>query len=1336
MTDRSARRELAGRVQLVAQLVALLFVVIIAAPASALDPSRRLTQYTVETWGTEDGLPSMAIAAAAQTPDGDLWLGTGDGLVRFDGVRFEAFDRRTPGLRGTEARALHVDRAGHLWIGFAFGGVSRREGDGFVAVGPDDLVVNSFGEGPDGLLATTTAGIFRVGLAGLESWAPAAALGPRFYYRLKTDRDGRTWVSAAGASLFGFAGGREVFRQGQGLDASRAVAPLGVDGQGVAVTWRHGRLARWTGDAFATTALSLPARTQEPTWFFTDRAGALWLILGQNGGLARWSRGRLEVLPAGHPAVAGRFAPLVEDREGNLWLGSWTGGLMRLSDGPLTSWSTDEGLPGNTVRALHEAADGALWAGTINGLARLAPDRVAGDRVAGDRVAGDRVASDRVDVFAVPDDGRAFMRSAFVYSLAPLADGTLAVGTQRGLFRLAGDRILPYRPLGRVFPNQIFSLLPTADGALWLGTGASPGQPPALVRLVGNRVEDVALPAEIVSQLVEDRRGAVWAATNRGIVEVTGDRIVHVHPIPGMAAPPYVLAAAEDSRGDLWFATIQDGIVRVHGKELQRLGRADGMPDDGFGAIVDDGLGYLWLGGTRGLVRIALADLDARLAGRTTTIPYRRFDRDDGMRVASVEGGNDGNVLRARDGRLWFATLGGVAVIDPAHLPPVARPASRVERILVDGKVTPLAAGVDLPPGRYRLDLDFTAIHLRAPKRLTFRYRLSGVDQSWIAAGSRRHAEYPLVPPGKRTFSVEASVDGEAWGPAAELAVVIDFHWWQRTWFLFVAPLGFIGLVLAGQRARVARLRRRAQELERLVDFGRGVTGILDPEEIGQQLVRALTLRFGDGPKLLLALREGRTAWTVAADWPASSPRPVVSYEALAGWRRPLELRAPDSVAVELRAELCAAGLGLAAPLVSGETTFGVIAVATTVAAEADLAQLGALAAQVTMALGGAWQAQEAVRWQHVSEARREWLETDLVARLVFAAVVRIGGDATPESVTGALAAAVGEDAVLTPGRVSEALRRLIDRGAVAVGAEGTLRVARDRWLLLPEIRQPLAEIARQAVLRLGAYRLGERIGGGGMGEVFRGVNVHDGTLAAVKVLFPHQTVDAEARRRLAREGELVAAIRHPNVVRLLERGEHDGRLYLAMELLAGETLAVRLQQGALGVDEAVRAGRQLASALAALHAHDVVHRDLTATNVMCEPDGRYVVLDFGLARGLDSSTVTRGLTVLGTLPYMSPEQLRGEDVDPRTDLWSLGVVLHEMATGVLPWEAAVTVRMAIEILGEARPPLRRLDGLAPAFAALIAALLEPDRGQRLADATVVERRLASLVAPPQTDPY
>ncbi|MBP7589635.1 MAG: serine/threonine protein kinase, partial [Thermoanaerobaculia bacterium] len=305
----------------------------------------------------------------------------------------------------------------------------------------------------------------------------------------------------------------------------------------------------------------------------------------------------------------------------------------------------------------------------------------------------------------------------------------------------------------------------------------------------------------------------------------------------------------------------------------------------------------------------------------------------------------------------------------------------------------------------------------------------------------------------------------------------------------------------------------------------------------------------------------------------------------------------------------------------------------------------------------------------------------------------------------------------------------ILSRGAPSEAASSELRVERDRWLLLPEIRLPLAEIVRQSAQKIGAYQLIERIGAGGMGEVYRAVNVHDGTPAAVKILFPEQTADPTARKRLEGEGEIVAALEHPGIVRLLERGEHAGRLYLAMELLPGDTLAQRLTRGKLSERRALQMGTQIASALQALHAHGVIHRDVTAGNIMCLPSGRFVLLDFGLARGAARTTLTEAATMVGTLPYMAPEILRSEAVDEASDLWSLGVVLFEALVGHLPWgEGQPTLQMALAIARlDASPEVLARAPLRSGVAQLLAELLHPDSRKRLRDAAEVAERLGAL---------
>jgi Protein kinase domain len=532
-----------------------------------------------------------------------------------------------------------------------------------------------------------------------------------------------------------------------------------------------------------------------------------------------------------------------------------------------------------------------------------------------------------------------------------------------------------------------------------------------------------------------------------------------------------------------------------------------------------------------------------------------------------------------------------------------------------------------------------------------------------------------------------------------------------------------------------ARLDRKVQQLEALIEFGRVLAGILDPADVARRLGLTLAGQWAVRAYGIVVFRDGREPLIRHRGMPALESVADVSGE-IASWREPFRSSAPPKETLPELAELLnAVRAEVVVPLVSGETPIGFAALGARAGGVAydddDLAHAFGLARQAVVAFEGTWQSQEASRWRLISEAGAEWRELDRLSRLLFVAVARFGyekpqqeGDFTAEVVETFNQPPLS----LTPERVAAGLERLIDRGAISRSADGTLHVEKQTWLALPEARRPLAEIARQLVERIGAYEIVERIGGGGMGEVYRAVNVHDGSLAAVKLLATGDTHNNETRRRLEREGAIVASISHPNIVRLLARGEHEGRLFLAMELLDGQPLSAALRLGPLTLSRAFSGALDLASAIAELHARGVVHRDIKSSNVMQTASGRLVLLDFGLARALDSTTVTRQSEVMGTLPYMPPEQLRGEPVDSRADVWAFGIVLYEMVLGIRPWKANDTVRLAVEILS-ARP--RVPDEWRPAVGAPLTELLHdalnPVLSERIRDGGELLDRLKAI---------
>ena len=264
---------------------------------------------------------------------------------------------------------------------------------------------------------------------------------------------------------------------------------------------------------------------------------------------------------------------------------------------------------------------------------------------------------------------------------------------------------------------------------------------------------------------------------------------------------------------------------------------------------------------------------------------------------------------------------------------------------------------------------------------------------------------------------------------------------------------------------------------------------------------------------------------------------------------------------------------------------------------------------------------------------------------------------------------------------------------------------------------------------RLGPYELLSRLGAGGMGEVYRARDTRLGREVAVKVLPERVASEPQALARFEREARAVASLSHPNILALHDYGRENGVTYAVMELLEGETLRDRIVSGALPVPRAVGIALQIAQGLAAAHEKGIVHRDLKPENVIVSNDGHVKILDFGLAKSFGPLEAASGITaletlgtqagvILGTVGYMSPEQLRSEDASPASDIFSAGVILHEMIVGKNPFRRGTVAETMVALLREDAPPLSdSVRTISPELEEIVAHCLEKHPGSRFQSA-------------------
>lgn len=744
-------------------------------PAHALDPTLRLSQYGHTAWRLQDGVFNGQPESIAQTTDGYLWIGTHDGLVRFDGVRFTPW---TPtdgtSLPGSHITSLLADADGGLWIG-AGGGVahwSNGKLETFPAIRGRILGIERDSAGNVWVVRSrqpkNEGPLCRISSDGSHCFDPGDGHPCRFASVIAIDADDAVWI--------GGTGGLCRFRDGRFStvlhDATTPASQLvGISGMAV------------------------------------DPKGALWIGTPRDGNLAGLRRVENESLAKievqGFDTRLAVVSVMLDSHDA-LWVATLEHGIYRISNGKARHFASADGLTSNTVNVVFEDREGSIWVATSKGLDRFRATHVASYSMR------EGLASDYADSVLAARDGSVWIGNP--NALNVIRDGTVSKFDQTSGLPGWGITSLLEDHAGRIWvgvdqdmmihTDQGFSQVATYDGKP-AGLVTALAEDPAgnvwgvenragIAKFSGNKLVERIPLSKVAIDLAPDGSGGLWIGLIDGLGRYRNGKFEEFAPAKGVGA---VSTVRMDADGSLW-GVAGKGLLHVKDDQVHILGMRNGLPCEKVLAFVKDDEGSMWLGMRCGYVRIRASELDRWSRHPEATIRTRLFDAVDG----ALPGYSDftPRASKGLDGRLWFTNASLLQSIDPAHLdengivPPV-----HIEAFTADRKDYPASGHVRVPPLTDDIKIDYTALSLVAPQHVMFRYRLEGHDADWQDVGTRREAFYSGLGPGDYRFRVVASNNDGLWNEdGATLEFSIPPAWYQTLWFRASVILVLIGMAI------------------------------------------------------------------------------------------------------------------------------------------------------------------------------------------------------------------------------------------------------------------------------------------------------------------------------------------------------------------------------------------------------------------------------------------------------------------------------------------------------------------------------------------------------------
>jgi ligand-binding sensor domain-containing protein/signal transduction histidine kinase len=826
----------------------LLLFVMCVATAGAFAQRKSIKQYVHQVWTTENGLPQNSASSIIQTRDGYIWFATQEGLARFDGVEFRVFDRTNTkdlpsswfvrmkedsagglwarptgyapgmvryhdgmfamydtsnGLPHNRVITWENDRHGKMWLGTP-GGLAEYKDGKFKTYGvkdglPSDTVYALGLDSKENLWISTRRGLARLAGGKIERMTGRKEFpdtnfvqlgGPSNIYE---DHHGTLWM-ATQTTLLSYRDGVVTRYDKNAVLSNPTIQAILEDAKGTLWIATAGGLNSFDGGRF--TAFNVSKDQDENNIFQIreDREGSLWLNTGK--GIARFADGLFERYDRHNGLTDNAVQDILIDREGSIWVSTFGGGVDRFRDEKFVTYSSKVGLSYDNVEAVIEDRTGAIWIGTsFGGLNKLKDGVIT--------VIDNKQGAPFVDVRALGEDkqgtiwigsGRGLhtIRNGVLSAVSVNIDGNSKVEPGPFLLRRSGEWLVTSR-------NKLFSY---TGGKFTVVTsiGAEP------------------LAKNNIRSLFEDNHGTIWISTEDALYWYRNGNLEKKGPDEGFTAQ-WVMCYYEDPEGVIWLGASGAGIFRFKDGKFVNISPRQGLFDYVAYTVFEDGAGYFWMSSNKGVYRVSKKELNDLADGRAQSVTCTSYGTADGMESRECNGGYAPSGFHLRDGRICFASTGGLAVVNPADIrvnrvpPPVI-----IDRFLVEGERQTSTESHFVPAGKSRFEFHYAGISFAGSKEVRYKYQLVGLDEGWIDAGSRRDAYYTHLDPGEYTFRVIAANSDGIWNEkGASVSFVLEPHFYQSAWFIGVAIFSFLTVGPSFYLYRMRIMKKRRAELELLV---------------------------------------------------------------------------------------------------------------------------------------------------------------------------------------------------------------------------------------------------------------------------------------------------------------------------------------------------------------------------------------------------------------------------------------------------------------------------------------------------------------------------------------